>query len=513
MTPPSSRRFWQAGIVLVWLVATGLLVQRELGGPRTAALGPGERLSEATESLLGLFLETEAGRQRVGTVEVVQTPTIETFSGSQGSQRVEGIDLALSVAMSLPVFGRTTDFELSGNIFRPYAATLATFDFRVLSGESDFRLEGQLEGDALSARIHSADEVMPIETTVDGDLVFSSGFGTPLSLPRLDVGEEVTIETFDPLSMSATESTVRCTSRQTLEIAGQTFDTRRLVVDASGMKTLAWVDESGDVVRAETALGLILERLPADDAGIPDVSTPTAGSATVGAELLELTAIFPTGKAPQRGARSMTLRIGGDLPQGDLPTDTTQMRLEPRLYRVLQGGQGVSAPEPVALADAQRADPFVQSDHPTIKAQADELLQGVGPDPRARADRLSEWVYEALDKEAVLSVPSALEVLEMRKGDCNEHTVLFTALARAAGLPTRIAIGVVWSELLNGFYYHAWPEVWLGDRWLWVDPTLGQLEADATHIKLFNGGIQTWTQLLPYLGQLEIEVVELELAT
>ena len=41
MTSPSPRRrLWQAGIVLLWLVATGLLVQREFGGPRTAALGP-----------------------------------------------------------------------------------------------------------------------------------------------------------------------------------------------------------------------------------------------------------------------------------------------------------------------------------------------------------------------------------------------------------------------------------------------------------------------------------------
>lgn len=512
MPSPPQRRFWQLGIVLVWLVAVGLLVQRELGGPRAASLGPTDRLSEATESRLGLFLETEAGRQRVGTVEVAQQPTVETFEGSAGAQRVEGIDLGLTVEMSLPVFGRTTDFELAGNIFRPYAAALATFDFRVLSGESNFRLEGQLEGDELSARVHSADEVLPIETTVDGDLVFSSGFGTPLSLPRLDVGEEVTIETFDPLSMAATESTVRCTSRQTLEIAGETFDTRRLVVDASGMKTLAWVDESGDVVRAETALGLILERLPAEDDGTLD-GDAAANGAAVGAELLELTAIVPTGATPQRGARSMTLRIGGDLPQGDLPTDTTQTRVEPRVYRVLQGGQGVSTPDASVLASAKSADAFVQSDHPTIVAQAEEILSGTGSDPRAQVDRLSEWVFEALDKEAVLSVPSALEVLEMRKGDCNEHTVLYTALARAAGLPTRIAIGVVWSELLNGFYYHAWPEVWLGDRWLWVDPTFGQLEADATHIKLFNGGIQTWTQLLPYLGQLEIEVVDLETST
>ena len=42
-----------------------------------------------------------------------------------------------------------------------------------------------------------------------------------------------------------------------------------------------------------------------------------------------------------------------------------------------------------------------------------------------------------------------------------------------------------------------------------MDPTLGQPLADATHIKLLNGGIESWPRLLPYLGKLEIEVLEI----
>ena len=99
-------------------------------------------------------------------------------------------------------------------------------------------------------------------------------------------------------------------------------------------------------------------------------------------------------------------------------------------------------------------------------------------------------------------------MLEQRRGDCNEHAVLYTALARAAGLPTRIAIGVVWSEELDGFYYHAWPEVAIDGRWHWLDPTLGQPTADATHVKILNGGIESWSRLLPWLGKMQIEIEE-----
>ena len=172
--------------------------------------------------------------------------------------------------------------------------------------------------------------------------------------------------------------------------------------------------------------------------------------------------------------------------------------------------EGIEAKTPPkAIADAfLSSDPFVQSASPRIQ-EAAKLIIGDETGTWNRAMRLYEWVYENIEKVPVLSVPSALDVLDNKKGDCNEHTVLYTALARAAGIPTRIAIGIVWSEEYRAFYYHAWPEVYAG-RWYWVDPTLGQPIADATHVKLLTGGIENWWQLIPYLGRIQVTIDELE---
>src|SRR2546426_3966679 len=70
--------------------------------------------------------------------------------------------------------------------------------------------------------------------------------------------------------------------------------------------------------------------------------------------------------------------------------------------------------------------------------------------------------------------PGALRALEARLGDCNEHAVLYVALARAAGLPARTAAGLV--PVHGRFYYHAWAEVYLGD-WVAVDPMLDEFPA------------------------------------
>ena len=148
-------------------------------------------------------------------------------------------------------------------------------------------------------------------------------------------------------------------------------------------------------------------------------------------------------------------------------------------------------------------EPLVQSDDPRIAAQARQI---VGRERRAGevARLLTRWVYDDLEKKITISLPSALQVLESRSGDCNEHTVLYVALARSLGLPARSAAGVVY--LRGNFYYHAWPEVWLG-QWVAVDPTFGQFPADAAHLRFVIGGLARQVELVRLIGRLQLTVV------
>src|SRR5262249_4346465 len=88
-------------------------------------------------------------------------------------------------------------------------------------------------------------------------------------------------------------------------------------------------------------------------------------------------------------------------------------------------------------------EPFIESDDPDIVAEATRAVEGVSG-ARARAERLTRYVNGLVEKKLTVSLPSAREVLRTRVGDCNEHTALFVALARAAGLPARIAVGLVY---------------------------------------------------------------------
>ena len=101
-------------------------------------------------------------------------------------------------------------------------------------------------------------------------------------------------------------------------------------------------------------------------------------------------------------------------------------------------------------------------------------------------------------------VPSALQVLNSRVGDCNEHTQLYVALARAANVPARVVSGLAYVD--GKFYYHSWPEVLLQD-WVAVDPTFGQFPADAAHLRFVIGGLTKQTEILRLIGNLRIDVL------
>ena len=150
------------------------------------------------------------------------------------------------------------------------------------------------------------------------------------------------------------------------------------------------------------------------------------------------------------------------------------------------------------------ATPFLQSTHPRLAKQAQNIL-GDEQDALQATRRLLNWTYTTLEKIPTIGIPTALEALDSKRGDCNEHAVLFTALARASGLPARVAAGVVYLE--GAFYYHAWSEVWLG-QWVSVDPALGQFLADATHVKFLAGGPEEHMALLKIIGNVDMEIVD-----
>jgi hypothetical protein len=205
--------------------------------------------------------------------------------------------------------------------------------------------------------------------------------------------------------------------------------------------------------------------------------------------------------------RTLQLKLGGVNLANFRLNGGRQKLLQDQLEIRLEDLNQLSPPKiPVRdprLASYLQPTPFLQTDHPKIQALVAQILNGERDGYRA-AIKIKDWIYKEIAKQPTVSIPNALEVLQTRSGDCNEHTVLFNTLARAAGIPAKTVVGVVY--LRGAFYYHAWSEVWLGD-WVSLDSVLNQFPADVTHVKFLEGEIDRQIEILQLIGNLKIEVL------
>ncbi|MDD2899783.1 MAG: transglutaminase-like domain-containing protein [Desulfuromonadaceae bacterium] len=159
------------------------------------------------------------------------------------------------------------------------------------------------------------------------------------------------------------------------------------------------------------------------------------------------------------------------------------------------------------VTDAQlRPADKIESDAPEIKAQVKLLTDGIKTqDEMAKilASWTSDWLKDTIDDGG-----SAVESFKSKSGNCQTHARLYTALARAAGIPTRFVSGLVYIEG-KGFLYHSWAESFIGRRWVSVDPTYNQLPTDPTHLKLLEGHLpEDMAPIIAIIGRIKMTVLE-----
>ncbi len=178
---------------------------------------------------------------------------------------------------------------------------------------------------------------------------------------------------------------------------------------------------------------------------------------------------------------------------------------------------------PAEIEAFLNASPECDAKDAKIRRLARKAARG-SKTPTEKADALRKCVTRYItDKNMNVGFATASEVARNRSGDCTEHGVLLAALARAAGLPARGVGGIVEIPATAGisrdqgsFGYHMWTQVYIDGKWIDIDAALHQTDCDPTHVALTiiplqgEGMMGSITSLIPLLGQLDIEVREVE---
>jgi transglutaminase-like putative cysteine protease len=493
-----------AGVLAFWVGGLGLLVQRELFRPHTEALAEaGLRVTPSAT----FFAVLQRGEQ-IG----FASSTIDTADG--------GITVQDYLVADLPVAGRLHRASARTSVHLTRALRVNSFKLDVDADLSPINVSGTVIGDTLLRLVVQGQKGEPADT----QLIHLTG---PVLLPTLvplavalgerpKKGATYTLPIFDPLSESLfvlnDSSVFDPAATRWRGVLPDTVRAWRLSTEGTGAAGFSgWVDEQGRVVRVEQLLGMTIERRPYEVAfeNWKADKLKRGTQVTAGEDIYETTAISASKKL-KSNLRELTVRLTG-VELGEFDVKGYRQRLRGDTLRITREApsalKAAYALPRGALATVMSvylgAEPLLEAGNPEIVALASRL-RGTSTDPGVVAERINAWVYDSLRKEITVGVPSALGTLRARRGDCNEHAQLYVALARAAGIPARVAAGLAYLD--GKFYYHAWPEVWL-ERWVAVDPTFGQFPADASHLRFTIGGLGRQAELLRLMGALHIDVL------
>jgi transglutaminase-like putative cysteine protease len=436
------------------------------------------------------------------------------FTVSQTVANGSGFELEETGRLQMALLGATTAATIRTIAHVDANFTLNAFDFSLDPGTGPIAVRGTIAGTHLTLDVKTPSGSRREERDLAEPPALSLNLSRRLANGGLVPGARYHWTIFDPATLRNAPVVVDVGKREIVRSSLAPIPAFRVEMEFGGLRTTSWVTDTGEVVREESPLGLITVREPADQARAMAVSR------RMQVDLLQAAAVVPRMRAridDPRNVRRLRLRLeGADLSAIDLrgvgqtvDGDIVEL-VDPR---TLEPGRGDPDTARYLTPEA-----FIESDAPEIIAEAGVAVRGVNG-VRARAERLTRYVNALLEKKPTISLPSAREVLRTKVGDCNEHTALFVAMARALGIPARIAVGMVYIH--GAFYYHAWPEVYIGEEsgnagpprgmWLPVDPTLNQFPADGTHLRLARGGLDKQAAILPLLGRLKITVLDLDL--
>ncbi|UCG80121.1 MAG: transglutaminase domain-containing protein [Desulfobacterales bacterium] len=472
------------GVIVIWLVMMGLLVKDTYFKPAPVTLSTYQDSSSVEES--ETWMAIYHGDDKIG------------FAHSRIVKESESYIVFESAVMNLRAIGAVhrISTDIIGHLNQD--ASLRSFVFILDSGMIRFEARGKVEGQYLVLNTEFGGEMRESKIVLQEKPILSIGLWPHLVKSGLRVGDHYQRSLFDPTIMAQKPVEVRVIGQETIVLGGRKWEAYKVKTTFAGLEVLTWVGPNGERLKEEGLMGFRMVRTTEDEARLGIGSDPELDIA----EAVSIPANMVL--AEPRNLVYLKIRLDGVDPAG-LDLDSGRQRLKGSILEVaLESKEARYTDKTVQLKPHLKASLLIQSDHPTIKTLAGSIVGELNR-KEAKARRILNWVHSSLDKRATVSVPNAIDTLEAKAGDCNEHAVLFAALARAAAIPAKVSVGLVYAR--GRFYYHAWNEVFLGE-WITADALMGQMPADVTHIKFVEGDLDRQAEMVRVIGQVKLTVLE-----
>jgi hypothetical protein len=383
---------------------------------------------------------------------------------------------------------------------------------------------GRVEGDKLVITTETNGKASTKEIAWDNTIKSPAFQDRLLRENPLKPGEKRIIKSFEPQFLKEHTTTLQAGGAELRDVKMLDGKIRKLlevkVTDSLMpiMSAYAYLDDKGMALKTKESL-LNMETYA--------VAKQEALKAVSGAEVdLAIATLIKTGKIERsQQTRQVVYRVHvpGEDPEAVVAKGPTQLivRVDPNTVdlTVRSIAPPETAPENIDPPGKEFLLPnsYLQSDDELVKKHASDAVGGETDSWKA-AQLMEHWVWEHLkNKNFSTLLASAAEVAKDLSGDCTEHAVLLAAMCRSRGIPSRVAVGLLYVPSLSSFGGHMWTEVFEKGTWIPLDATLGKGGIAADHIKFADSSfsddgestpITAFLPMVSALGKMKIEVRE-----
>jgi len=395
-------------------------------------------------------------------------------------------------------------------------------EFNLISGSHSYVCDGTVIDDSLIVNVKSH-SLAPYRR---GFFLVDEHITYPVTLPYFIHRSETSsmrMMVFDPFIMIPYIIHVVRTGGETLHLNNQDYDVVRYDMVFLDKKSSLWLDENGKVIKSEGSLFLSgeLGEFKVEKAVNRDVFLMPV-EVSFGNDIIKNTVInSDRSLSDPRNISYLEIELDGirtaniDISSSNkeilsynpvvfgihnkpvVNEESSNEELKNRYFYELK----ITEIDTSLIGSSD----YIQPRDARIVRMAQQIVSSE-TDSLAKARALNRWIYKNVKKESGLDITRSVDILKELRGDCDEHTKLFTAFARSIGIPTQINLGLIYDN--NAFRYHSWPSVFVGGVWNDMDPMLGQDSADAAHVTLIRGGFERLAELLRVMGRISIKIID-----
>ncbi len=398
---------------------------------------------------------------------------------------------------------------------------LLRFESRTLQSAIETIVTGEVRGRTLAVEISTAGETRASSQPWGPDILGSWGERRIAKEKGVAPGTAYQYLLFSSDSLTAGEISVKVLGKETVDLLGQPRELVRVEQTDSeqpGLTLVGWVDESAQMLKAEIpVMGGFTLVVVSKEVALAELSGPAPDLLDSACVPVDVPLPHPSRLVSATyviSAETGTLE-GWKIAEGRqkvLARDATSLTLQVE-STVPAAAETLPVKDP-AMAEFLEPNSWLQADDAGIRARVKEAVADE-VDAWKAAKRLEGWVYDNIqDKNYQISFATAKEVCDTLAGDCTEHAVLLAAMARAAGLPSRVASGLLYYEGVFGG--HMWTEVHVAGGWHALDATMPGERVDAAHITFDTSSLQHETptkammNATGYIDRLRVSVRRLD---